>query len=141
MWLKSDQSCELTLNFLVRGRTIVSSLLHLLICAGCSSDQPQILVVKTFSLCPKTQEILHQPCLLINNVFIHIKFRLLFIMMNFLWVSSFLLQIEKAEYSCPPWFPVGAKTLIHKILDPNPETVSIGFSQQELQGTAIDCQF
>ncbi|KAL2340039.1 hypothetical protein Fmac_007979 [Flemingia macrophylla] len=32
------------------------------------------------------------------------------------------LMIEKAEFSCPPWFPVGAKTLIHQILDPNPET-------------------
>ncbi|KAK7311724.1 hypothetical protein RJT34_10035 [Clitoria ternatea] len=31
-------------------------------------------------------------------------------------------KIEKAEFSCPPWFPVGAKTLIHRILDPNPET-------------------
>nr|KYP46248.1 CBL-interacting serine/threonine-protein kinase 8 [Cajanus cajan] len=30
--------------------------------------------------------------------------------------------IEKAEFSCPPWFPVGAKALIHRILDPNPET-------------------
>ncbi|KAI9097428.1 hypothetical protein K1719_025199 [Acacia pycnantha] len=31
-------------------------------------------------------------------------------------------KIEKAEYSCPSWFPVGAKALIHRILDPNPET-------------------
>ncbi|XP_061351387.1 CBL-interacting serine/threonine-protein kinase 8-like isoform X3 [Gastrolobium bilobum] len=31
-------------------------------------------------------------------------------------------KIEKAEFSCPPWFPVGAKSLIHRILDPNPET-------------------
>ncbi|KAL5190324.1 CBL-interacting serine/threonine-protein kinase 8 [Glycine soja] len=30
--------------------------------------------------------------------------------------------IERAEFSCPPWFPVGAKLLIHRILDPNPET-------------------
>ncbi|RDX78578.1 CBL-interacting serine/threonine-protein kinase 8 [Mucuna pruriens] len=30
--------------------------------------------------------------------------------------------IDKAEFSCPPWFPVGAKMLIHRILDPNPET-------------------
>ncbi|KAG5048641.1 hypothetical protein JHK85_009744 [Glycine max] len=33
-------------------------------------------------------------------------------------------RIERAEFSCPPWFPVGAKLLIHRILDPNPETVS-----------------
>ena len=31
-------------------------------------------------------------------------------------------KIERAEFSCPPWFPVGAKLLIHRILDPNPET-------------------
>ncbi|KHN08228.1 CBL-interacting serine/threonine-protein kinase 8 [Glycine soja] len=31
-------------------------------------------------------------------------------------------DIERAEFSCPPWFPVGAKLLIHRILDPNPET-------------------
>ncbi|KAK4560018.1 hypothetical protein RGQ29_008990 [Quercus rubra] len=31
-------------------------------------------------------------------------------------------KIEKAEFSCPSWFPVAAKSLIHRILDPNPET-------------------
>ncbi|XP_044510543.1 CBL-interacting serine/threonine-protein kinase 8-like isoform X2 [Mangifera indica] len=31
-------------------------------------------------------------------------------------------KVEKADYSCPSWFPVGAKSLIHRILDPNPET-------------------
>lgn len=31
-------------------------------------------------------------------------------------------KIEKAEFSSPSWFPVGAKSLIHRILDPNPET-------------------
>ncbi|XP_015886059.2 CBL-interacting serine/threonine-protein kinase 8 [Ziziphus jujuba] len=31
-------------------------------------------------------------------------------------------KIENAEFSCPTWFPVGAKSLIHRILDPNPET-------------------
>ena len=41
-------------------------------------------------------------------------------------------QIERAEFSCPPWFPVGAKLLIHRILDPNPETVSVCIAQQEL---------
>ncbi|KAK6940281.1 NAF domain [Dillenia turbinata] len=30
--------------------------------------------------------------------------------------------VERAEYTCPSWFPVGAKSLIHRILDPNPET-------------------
>ncbi|KOM47550.1 hypothetical protein LR48_Vigan07g125400 [Vigna angularis] len=29
--------------------------------------------------------------------------------------------IEKAQFSCPTWFPVGAKSLLHRILDPNPE--------------------
>ncbi|KAJ4701510.1 Non-specific serine/threonine protein kinase [Melia azedarach] len=31
-------------------------------------------------------------------------------------------KVEKADFSCPSWFPVGAKSLIHRILDPNPET-------------------
>ncbi|KAA8528395.1 hypothetical protein F0562_035750 [Nyssa sinensis] len=31
-------------------------------------------------------------------------------------------KIEKAEFSCPSWFPVGAKSLIQRILDPNPAT-------------------
>ncbi|CAJ1973974.1 unnamed protein product [Sphenostylis stenocarpa] len=31
-------------------------------------------------------------------------------------------KIDRAEYTCPPWFPVGAKSLINRILDPNPET-------------------
>ncbi|XP_030947289.1 CBL-interacting serine/threonine-protein kinase 8-like isoform X1 [Quercus lobata] len=31
-------------------------------------------------------------------------------------------KIDKAEFSCPSWFPVAAKSLIHRILDPNPET-------------------
>ncbi|XP_050378849.1 CBL-interacting serine/threonine-protein kinase 8-like [Argentina anserina] len=31
-------------------------------------------------------------------------------------------KIEKAQFSCPSWFPVGAKSLIHSILDPNPAT-------------------
>ncbi|KAM1014328.1 hypothetical protein TB2_044149 [Malus domestica] len=29
--------------------------------------------------------------------------------------------IEKADYTCPFWFPVGAKSLIHRILETNPE--------------------
>lgn len=31
-------------------------------------------------------------------------------------------KIERAEFSCPSWFPVGAKSLIRQILDPNPQT-------------------
>ncbi|KAK1300420.1 CBL-interacting serine/threonine-protein kinase 8 [Acorus calamus] len=31
-------------------------------------------------------------------------------------------KIEKAEFSCPSWLPVGAKSLISRILDPNPDT-------------------
>ncbi|KAJ6954723.1 CBL-interacting serine/threonine-protein kinase [Populus alba x Populus x berolinensis] len=31
-------------------------------------------------------------------------------------------KIDRAEFSCPSWFPVGAKSLIHRILDPKPET-------------------
>lgn len=37
----------------------------------------------------------------------------------------FLLQINNADFSCPSWFPMGAKSLINRILDPNPETVRI----------------
>ncbi|RXH92549.1 hypothetical protein DVH24_033445 [Malus domestica] len=29
--------------------------------------------------------------------------------------------IEKADFTCPFWFPVGAKSLIHRILETNPE--------------------
>ncbi|XP_058760237.1 CBL-interacting serine/threonine-protein kinase 24 [Vicia villosa] len=31
-------------------------------------------------------------------------------------------RISAAEFVCPLWFSAGAKTLIHKILDPNPKT-------------------
>ncbi|XP_027332803.1 CBL-interacting serine/threonine-protein kinase 24 isoform X1 [Abrus precatorius] len=31
-------------------------------------------------------------------------------------------RINAAEFVCPFWFSAGAKTLIHKILDPNPKT-------------------
>ncbi|GMP60134.1 hypothetical protein CsSME_00023132 [Camellia sinensis var. sinensis] len=34
-------------------------------------------------------------------------------------------KINVAEFSCPIWFSPGAKSLIHKILDPNPEIVSM----------------
>ncbi|PKA59668.1 CBL-interacting protein kinase 8 [Apostasia shenzhenica] len=31
-------------------------------------------------------------------------------------------KIEKAEFSCPSWFSIGAKSLIHRILDPNTDS-------------------
>ncbi|XP_028801246.1 CBL-interacting serine/threonine-protein kinase 24 isoform X1 [Neltuma alba] len=31
-------------------------------------------------------------------------------------------RINAAEFTCPFWFSAGAKTLLHKILDPNPKT-------------------
>lgn len=31
-------------------------------------------------------------------------------------------RISAAEFACPVWFSAGAKTFIHKILDPNPKT-------------------
>ncbi|EPS70902.1 hypothetical protein M569_03857, partial [Genlisea aurea] len=31
-------------------------------------------------------------------------------------------KIENAEFSSPSWFPMGARSLIRRILDPNPET-------------------
>lgn len=34
-----------------------------------------------------------------------------------------LLQINAAFFSCPPWFSHGAAALIRRILDPNPKTV------------------
>jgi hypothetical protein len=37
----------------------------------------------------------------------------------------FLKQIESAQYSFPPWFSGGAKSLIRRILDPHPDTVSL----------------
>nr|QCH00484.1 CBL-interacting protein kinase 17 [Vitis amurensis] len=39
-----------------------------------------------------------------------------------LGLTTLYSKIERAEFSCPSWFPVGAKSLIHRILDPNPET-------------------
>ncbi|XP_071722413.1 CBL-interacting serine/threonine-protein kinase 8-like [Rutidosis leptorrhynchoides] len=37
-------------------------------------------------------------------------------------ISTLYSKIEKADFSCPSWFPVGAKSLIHRMLDPNPGT-------------------
>ncbi|XP_071925399.1 CBL-interacting serine/threonine-protein kinase 8 isoform X2 [Coffea arabica] len=31
-------------------------------------------------------------------------------------------KIERAEFLCPSWFPVGARSLISRTLDPNPDT-------------------
>ncbi|PKA46759.1 CBL-interacting protein kinase 24 [Apostasia shenzhenica] len=31
-------------------------------------------------------------------------------------------KINAAEFSCPPWFSAGVKSLIYRILDPNPKT-------------------
>lgn len=37
-------------------------------------------------------------------------------------LASLYSKIDKADFSCPSWFPVDAKSLINQILDPNPET-------------------
>ncbi|ESQ47001.1 hypothetical protein EUTSA_v10027753mg [Eutrema salsugineum] len=37
-------------------------------------------------------------------------------------LPSLYRKINAAEYSCPPWFSTEAKSLIHRILDPNPKT-------------------
>ncbi|PHU20562.1 CBL-interacting serine/threonine-protein kinase 8 [Capsicum chinense] len=37
-------------------------------------------------------------------------------------LTTLYAKIDKADFSCPSWFPVGAKSLIHRILDPNPQT-------------------
>jgi hypothetical protein len=37
-----------------------------------------------------------------------------------------LVQIHKAEFTCPPWFSPAARRFITQILDPNPKTVSVG---------------
>ncbi|KAF3531135.1 hypothetical protein DY000_02038179 [Brassica cretica] len=40
----------------------------------------------------------------------------------FPFLSTFCLQIDNADFSCPSYFALGAKALIRRILDPNPET-------------------
>lgn len=35
-----------------------------------------------------------------------------------------LLQIHRADFTCPSWFSVGVKAVLRKLLDPNPKTVS-----------------
>lgn len=37
-------------------------------------------------------------------------------------LPSLYRKINAAEFSCPSWFSPGAKSLIHKILDPNPKS-------------------
>lgn len=39
-------------------------------------------------------------------------------------LSTLYCKIKNVEFSCPSWFSIGAKTLINKILDSNPVTVS-----------------
>ncbi|CAE6179114.1 unnamed protein product [Arabidopsis arenosa] len=38
------------------------------------------------------------------------------------WSCGVILYIDKAEFACPSYFALGAKSLINRILDPNPET-------------------
>lgn len=45
-------------------------------------------------------------------------------LIRFPFLSTFCLQIDNADFSCPSYFALGAKALIRRILDPNPETVS-----------------
>lgn len=49
----------------------------------------------------------------------------LLIQARYLTVSLVHLQINAATFSCPFWFSPGAKSLIERMLDPNPKTVSI----------------
>ncbi|GAV72027.1 Pkinase domain-containing protein/NAF domain-containing protein [Cephalotus follicularis] len=37
-------------------------------------------------------------------------------------ITTLYSKIDKAEFVCPSWFPVGATSLIQRILDPNPES-------------------
>ncbi|CAN7133506.1 unnamed protein product [Brassica rapa subsp. narinosa] len=37
--------------------------------------------------------------------------------------NKMIVQIFKAEFTCPHWFSASAKKLIKRILDPNPATV------------------
>ncbi|KAI3723043.1 hypothetical protein L2E82_34353 [Cichorium intybus] len=59
------------------------------------------------------------------------RFRFLYILMPFPMIDIHLIkyptfiQIEKADYRCPPWFSSGAKTLLSRILDPNPKTMKL----------------
>ncbi|KAF2541107.1 hypothetical protein F2Q68_00030073 [Brassica cretica] len=38
------------------------------------------------------------------------------------WSCGVILYIDNADFSCPSYFALGAKALIRRILDPNPET-------------------
>ncbi|CAA6672657.1 unnamed protein product [Spirodela intermedia] len=40
-------------------------------------------------------------------------------------LPTLLRKTNAAEFSCPSWFSPGAESLIHRILDPNPKTVTI----------------
>ena len=50
--------------------------------------------------------------------------QLLTVVMVVVFVFPFVVQINAAKFTCPLWFSDGAKTLLHKILDPNPKSVS-----------------
>lgn len=53
-----------------------------------------------------------------------------------------IVQINAAEFSCPYWFSPGAKSIIHKILDPNHRTVSILFQLFQFEvGDCIQLQY
>ncbi|XP_047175710.1 CBL-interacting serine/threonine-protein kinase 9-like isoform X2 [Vigna umbellata] len=64
----------------------------------------------------------------------HFRLLLLLLIFYYLWhenLSFFIqvliyntttFQIIKAEFTCPSWFPPQAKTLLKRILDPNPQT-------------------
>lgn len=59
---------------------------------------------------------------------------LLYVKCYGLFCTNFLLlliltQIKAAEFSCPFWFSPGATSLIQKIIDPNPQTVSALYFQ------------
>lgn len=62
--------------------------------------------------------------------------RCLFVCMMLILILTWncFVQVGNAEYSCPSWFPVGAKSLIQRILDPNPETVSTSVWQTSVNG-------
>ena len=44
-------------------------------------------------------------------------------MIGCLKLTCALMQIHKADFTCPSWFSTSAKKFIKKILDPNPSTV------------------
>ena len=51
-----------------------------------------------------------------NNYLAHVTLKALLLFLHF--------KITAAQYSCPYWFSPGATSLIRRIIDPNPRTVS-----------------